>query len=324
LAQRPAPRQTLESRDEEDDDRRGYGAYGGAYGQGSSGNYAGGYDNSQREREDDVDRGGYGQGSMRGQSYGSRTYRSREDYDRAYGFEGSSYGQRGQSFYEPGEQTYPRYGQGGYPQAGQGSGEPSGYGPRSYGTSYGGGYSGPSLAGQRAAPYTQTAERNWGEAYRGREELAGPSRRALSAQDYGGQFGGYSQGFGPAQGFGSEQSGSYLTRGGRQRWGRHTGRGPKNYTRSDDRIREDVNDRLTDDPDIDASDIEVKVSNCEVTLTGTVDSRDDKRRAEDCAESVSGVKNVQNNLRVQGGDEETTRTGAGKKGKAGDGEQRMQ
>ncbi len=79
----------------------------------------------------------------------------------------------------------------------------------------------------------------------------------------------------------------------------HRGRGPKGYTRSDDRIREDVNDRLTDDPYVDASEVEVSVSNCEVTLTGTVDSREAKRRAEDCAERVSGVTHVQNNLRVQ-------------------------
>jgi hypothetical protein len=79
----------------------------------------------------------------------------------------------------------------------------------------------------------------------------------------------------------------------------HTGKGPKGYTRSDARIREDVCDRLTDDAQIDASEIDVKVSNCEVTLAGTVDNREEKRRAEDCAESVSGVRNVQNNIRVQ-------------------------
>jgi hypothetical protein len=77
------------------------------------------------------------------------------------------------------------------------------------------------------------------------------------------------------------------------------GRGPKGYRRSDERIREDVNDRLGDDYYIDASDIEVTVSNTEVTLTGTVPSRNDKRRAEDIAESVSGVTNVENRLRVK-------------------------
>ena len=60
-----------------------------------------------------------------------------------------------------------------------------------------------------------------------------------------------------------------------------------------------MNDNLTDDWGVDAGNITVKVSNGEVTLEGTVSTRLQKRRAEDCAEEVSGVKNVQNNLRVQ-------------------------
>lgn len=83
-----------------------------------------------------------------------------------------------------------------------------------------------------------------------------------------------------------------------RREGQYRGRGPKNYTRSDDRIKEDINDRLTDYSYIDASEIEVEVSNGDVTLTGTVDSRYDKRMAEDIAEDVSGVKNVENRIRV--------------------------
>jgi osmotically-inducible protein OsmY len=82
------------------------------------------------------------------------------------------------------------------------------------------------------------------------------------------------------------------------RSGPHVGRGPRNYKRSDERIREDVNDRLTDDYYLDASDIEVKVNDCVVTLTGRVDSRSDKRRAEDLAASVSGVTDVANQLHV--------------------------
>ena len=92
------------------------------------------------------------------------------------------------------------------------------------------------------------------------------------------------------------------------------GRGPKGYRRSDERIREDVNDRLGDDYYIDASDIEVSVSNTEVTLTGTVQNRNDKRRAEDIAEGVSGVTNVENRLRVKqsgAGDYSNYGTGTG-------------
>lgn len=79
------------------------------------------------------------------------------------------------------------------------------------------------------------------------------------------------------------------------------GKGPKSYRRSDERIREDVNDRLSEGY-LDASEIEVQVSEGLVTLTGTVNSRTDKRRAEDIAEDVRGVKNVENRLRVEHSD----------------------
>ncbi|MEO8719524.1 MAG: BON domain-containing protein [Ginsengibacter sp.] len=82
--------------------------------------------------------------------------------------------------------------------------------------------------------------------------------------------------------------------------GRHRGKGPKNYTRSSDRIKEDVSDKLSDDSFLDASEIEVDVKGNEVTLTGSVYSRYSKHRAEDLAEDVTGVAHVQNNLRVIG------------------------
>lgn len=76
-------------------------------------------------------------------------------------------------------------------------------------------------------------------------------------------------------------------------------KGPRGYRRTDARILEDVNDRLADDPAIDASDIEVTVKDAEVTLSGHVTDRWEKRRAEDCAERVSGIAHVQNNLRIR-------------------------
>jgi hypothetical protein len=78
----------------------------------------------------------------------------------------------------------------------------------------------------------------------------------------------------------------------------HRGRGPKGWTRSDERIHDDVCHRLTEDDMVDASDVEVTVAGGEVTLNGTVQDRMQKRRAEDCAEAASGVRHVQNNLRV--------------------------
>jgi len=86
-----------------------------------------------------------------------------------------------------------------------------------------------------------------------------------------------------------------------QQFGPYTGRGPRNYQKSDDRICEEVCEWLTQAGDIDASEIDVEVRNGEVYLRGTVDERQQKRMAEDFAESVSGVKDVRNELRVQGG-----------------------
>jgi osmotically-inducible protein OsmY len=63
-------------------------------------------------------------------------------------------------------------------------------------------------------------------------------------------------------------------------------------------IRDDVCDWLTEAADVDAS-IEVQVAAGVVTLSGAVENRYAKRRAEDLAESVSGVREVQNNLRLR-------------------------
>lgn len=105
---------------------------------------------------------------------------------------------------------------------------------------------------------------------------------------YGGGAGSYAGGLG---GFGNEQ-------------GRHAGRGPKNWQRSDDRIREDVNERLTEHPHVDASEIDVQVKNGEVTLTGSVEDRRTKRMVEDLIEGISGVKDVHNQLRANSGSQQ--------------------
>lgn len=79
------------------------------------------------------------------------------------------------------------------------------------------------------------------------------------------------------------------------------GKGPKNYTRSDDRIREDVCDRLSDDDEVDATDITVTVRDGEVTLEGGVNDRRAKHRAEDIADNVRGVRDVHNRLSARKG-----------------------
>lgn len=81
--------------------------------------------------------------------------------------------------------------------------------------------------------------------------------------------------------------------------GPFTGYGPSDWQRQDENIREDVNERLTMHGHLDARQMHVQVDNGVVTLTGSVPSRREKRMAEDIADSVGGVRDVQNQLRVE-------------------------
>jgi hypothetical protein len=120
-------------------------------------------------------------------------------------------------------------------------------------------------------------------------------------------WGSGSSGYGPSTGYGYGTAGSYLggpdTMRSRESYSERTyvGRGPRGYKRSDDRIREEINERLTQHPDIDASDVDVRVLNCEVVLSGVVEDRKAKRLAEDIAEEVWGIDDVKNELKVRRG-----------------------
>jgi hypothetical protein len=124
-----------------------------------------------------------------------------------------------------------------------------------------------------------------------------------------GHFGGSSGGYGHVGNYGAEGGRTWQdqapgpqqqgTRGSPQRMGQgHRGKGPKNFQRTDERIREAVSEALEIHDDIDATHIEVLVKNAEVILSGNVDTRDAKRLAEDVAASVSGVRDVQNQIKV--------------------------
>lgn len=80
--------------------------------------------------------------------------------------------------------------------------------------------------------------------------------------------------------------------------GEFTGMGPQNYQRSDERVHEEVCERLTRHGRIDASDIEINVKDGEVIMTGAVTDREMKRLAEYTIESIPGVKNVRNEIHV--------------------------
>lgn len=58
-------------------------------------------------------------------------------------------------------------------------------------------------------------------------------------------------------------------------------------------------ERLTEDPQIDASNITIEVKDQVVKLTGTVDDRSTKYEIEELVEHCGNVKDIDNQLRVQ-------------------------
>lgn len=128
-------------------------------------------------------------------------------------------------------------------------------------------------------------ERNRGDRGRGEwnrgsrsDWTRGPDEREWS-RDWG-YVEGRGQGLGRSGHGGGYESGGFGTMGygtwGRERdWstGSFMGRGPRNYQRSDDRIREDICERLTEHSHLDPSDVDIRVQNGDVTLEGTVNDR---------------------------------------------------
>ena len=78
----------------------------------------------------------------------------------------------------------------------------------------------------------------------------------------------------------------------------HKGKGPKGYKRPDESIHDEVCERLTRHPLVDATLMYVEVEGGEVTLTGEVLDRRMKHMAEDIVDEVSGVREIHNKLRV--------------------------
>jgi len=76
------------------------------------------------------------------------------------------------------------------------------------------------------------------------------------------------------------------------------GTGTALHRRSDDKIYQEIWELLTNNPDLEASEIELHIESGEVTLTGTVESRDAKWMSEDLVTSVTGVREVNNRLKV--------------------------
>jgi len=218
--------------------------------------------------------------SQRYREYGSQERSERESYPneswRRPLFEsqgGSSSGAYGQS--ERGR--YSREGEGfeggGYSRSGDGwSSSRSGNG--------GAGYSGQGWSGM------------------GRSERGDRDREGYSQRGYGGSSGGFGSQYGsrPYWSSGTQYESDYSERGSQR--SSFAGRAPKGYKRSDERIREDVCDRLTES-DIDCEDVQVSVKDGEVTLSGSSQSGESRRALERIAERVHGVKDVINQVRTR-------------------------
>jgi osmotically-inducible protein OsmY len=155
----------------------------------------------------------------------------------------------------------------------------------------------------------------WGPRY---ENVGGQNRwqgypgwRGNAGQDFSSydRYGGYGGQTYGGQGYGQGPTG--------HGWGqqRRQWRAPKGYTRSDERIREEVCDRLG--MEFDARDVEVKVTDGEVTLTGGVRDRSEKYHMEELVEGLGGVKTVHNLLQVKREGEETSAHSSSMSGRSG-------
>ncbi|MEM5277191.1 BON domain-containing protein [Cupriavidus taiwanensis] len=74
--------------------------------------------------------------------------------------------------------------------------------------------------------------------------------------------------------------------------------GPKGYQRSDERIREDICERLAHARHVDVREVEVEVQGGVVRLTGNVRDRRQKYCIEDIVDDVFGVQEIHNAVRL--------------------------
>jgi osmotically-inducible protein OsmY len=280
---------------------------------------------SSRERRDHDDyQRSYGRGA------GPRDLHSEDDEWRSRGNQAS-----GSRYQTDADRNQRRYSSSPGSTYGYGEGRPGGYGARAGGFGYSSqGRDGPRQSyaqqSEQGHRHYTSSEYGYGSGQQGdttppqpyftgqQQSWEVPPVRGAPGSSYGASYGGGTFGSGYGEDYrehgytaGGQHRG-FLEKAGdeiaswfgdddaaRRREQDHRGRGPQDYTRSDERIREDANDRLTDDPRVDASAISVTVENGEITLNGTVSGRDQKRRAEDVVDHISGVKHVQNNLRVR-------------------------
>jgi len=75
---------------------------------------------------------------------------------------------------------------------------------------------------------------------------------------------------------------------------------PRGERPTDDRMKDEIGQLLNRHTQLDASDIHVDVRNGVVTLSGNVESRQEKRIVERIASNAFGIQEVNNNLNIDG------------------------
>ena len=166
-------------------------------------------------------------------------------------------------------------------------------------------------SGTRRDPHFDPSQRDYRNLPSATNRQWGDASKGSEAHSYGyegqGGWGDFTQGgYGEDQGrfaqSGHGRGGSDYAEAGRTSSGpSYRGRGPRNYTRSDDRIVDDLIDRMTEHHELDATQILVMVEGGVVTLTGEVPERRMKHLAEDIADEVTGVRDIENRIRVDNG-----------------------
>ena len=237
---------------------------------------------AEQRPQDYSGQGGYGpQGGQSSQSHGQG----------GYGSQGGQYSHGGFGSQRGSERG----------QASQNSGQSGGYGGQDFGQQAGFGGYGPQ-AGGYGSQSSYAAHGGYG------------SQGQRSQGGYGSEGELRSQGYGTHAGYGSQ--GGYGPQG-NEHWPqalwdqqkRSQRRGPKGYKRSDERIKEDLCERLMHSAHIDASEVTLEVKDGNVSLEGTVPERRMKHAIEDMADACSGVNDVENKLRVSQAGSQDSSTG---------------
>jgi hypothetical protein len=172
-----------------------------------------------------------------------------------------------------------------------------------------GGQYGRTLSGSGDGPFYPDQE-HWERSYEYGPEWSlgqphpgdfGPEEEAVRTRGREPAGGGWPEGRGRRFGRGGDYAGG-------ESWtwdiqGPYRGSGPEGYRRSDERVHEEVCERLSANGRLDAGRMRVRVDDGEVTLEGQVRDRRSKRLAEAIADTVRGVVDVHNRLTIGGGRE---------------------